>query len=74
MADGEKVTELEVLLSYDTLKQVTAAVERTGCSASDLVEQALRQFFSDREKTNAVYLSAPTIARASSVLPAPISP
>jgi len=59
MADGEKVTELEVLLSYDTLKQVTAAVERTGCSASDLVEQALRQFFSDREKTNAVYLSAP---------------
>ena len=59
MPDNENVTELEVLLSYDTLKQLTAAMERTGCSASDLVEQALRQFLSHRGQTNAVYLSAP---------------
>lgn len=46
MTDDENVTELEVLLSYDTLKLLTAAMEQTGCSASDLVEQALRQFLS----------------------------
>lgn len=68
MADGEKVAKLEVLLPYDTLKQVTAALERTGCSASDLVEQALRQFFSDREKTNAAYLSAPINALVEGLL------
>lgn len=51
MADNEKVTELEVLLSYDILKKLTTAMERTGCSASDLVEQALRQFLSAGAQT-----------------------
>jgi acetolactate decarboxylase len=56
---GEKVTELELLLSYDTLTQLTRAMERTGCSAADIVEQALRQFLSAKKEGNAVYLSAP---------------
>ena len=59
MADNENVTELEVLLSYDTLKQLTTAMERTGCSASDLIERALRQFLFSTGQTNAVYLSSP---------------
>lgn len=59
MADDENITNLEVLLSYDILKQLTGAMERTGCSAADLIEKALRQFLSGREKGNAVYLSAP---------------
>ncbi len=59
MADNENVTELEVLLSYDTLRQLTTAMERTGCSASDLIERALRQFLFSTGQTNAVYLSAP---------------
>lgn len=59
MADKENATELEILLSYDTLKQLTTAMERTGLSASDLVEQALRQSLPGGGKTNAVYLSAP---------------
>ncbi len=56
---GEKVTELEFLLSYDALKQLTGAMERTGCSAADIIEQALRQFLSTGREGNAVYLSAP---------------
>jgi len=59
VADDENVTHLEILLSYDILKQLTGAMERTGCSAADLVEQALRQLLSEKEKANAVYLSAP---------------
>lgn len=59
MEDNENITHLEFLLSYDVLKQLTGAMERTGCSAADLVEKALRQFLSGREKGNAVYLSAP---------------
>ncbi len=59
MEDNENITHLEFLLSYDVLKQLTGAMERTGCSAADLVEKALRQFLSGRERGNAVYLSAP---------------
>ena len=59
MADSENVTELEFLLSYDTLKELTGAMERTGCSAADLIEQALRRFLLNEDKGNAVYLSAP---------------
>ena len=59
MADKENVTELEVVLSYETLEQLTKAMERTGCSAAELVEQALRKFLFDRKEGNAVYLSAP---------------
>ena len=59
MTDNENVSTLEFLLSHDVLKQLTSAMERTGCSAADLVEQALRQFLSGREKNNTVYLSAP---------------
>ncbi|MDD3845599.1 MAG: acetolactate decarboxylase [Syntrophorhabdaceae bacterium] len=55
----ERVTELEFLLSYDILTQLTGAMERTGCSAADLIEKALRQFLCAREEGNAVYLSAP---------------
>jgi len=56
---SEKITELEFLLSYDILKQLTGTMERTGCSAADIIEQALRQFLSARKDGNAVYLSAP---------------
>jgi acetolactate decarboxylase len=59
MADNEKVTELEVMLSYDTLKMLTTEMERSGQSASGLVEEALRQFLSDRREANSVYLSTP---------------
>ncbi|MEN6441998.1 MAG: acetolactate decarboxylase, partial [Syntrophobacter sp.] len=59
MADSEEITELEFLLSYDILTQLTRAMERTGCSAADLIEQALRQFLVNKDKGNAVYLSAP---------------
>lgn len=59
MADSEEITELEFLLSYDILTQLTGAMERTGCSAADLIEQALRQFLVNKDKGNAVYLSAP---------------
>jgi acetolactate decarboxylase len=68
MADKENVTELEILLSYDTLKRVTTAMERTGCSAADLVEQALRQFLFSKGKANAVYLSAPINALVEGLL------
>ncbi|MBP7529195.1 MAG: acetolactate decarboxylase [Syntrophorhabdaceae bacterium] len=59
MADSEEITELEFLLSYDILTQLTRTMERTGCSAADLIEQALRQFLVNKDKGNAVYLSAP---------------
>ncbi len=59
MTDNENISKLEFLLSYDILEQLTTAMERTGCSAADLVEQALRRFLSVKEKGNAVYLSAP---------------
>jgi acetolactate decarboxylase len=59
MADDERVSELEVLLSYDVLTQLTRAMERTGCSAADLIEKALRQLLGPAEGGNAVYLSAP---------------
>ena len=59
MADNKKVTELEVMLSYDTLKMLTTEMERGGHSASDLVEEALRQFLSGKREANSVYLSTP---------------
>jgi acetolactate decarboxylase len=59
MADNEKATELEVMLSYDTLKMLTTEMERGGHSASDLVEEALRQFLSGKREANSVYLSTP---------------
>jgi len=59
MADNEKATELEVMLSYDTLKMLTTEMERGGRSASDLVEEALRQFLSGKREANSVYLSTP---------------
>jgi len=59
MADNENITELELLLSYDILTQLTGTMERTGCSAAAIVEQALRQFLCKKGEGNAVYLSAP---------------
>lgn len=59
MADDENVTQLEFLLSYDILRQLTGTMERTGCSAADLIEQALRRFLLKEDKGNAVYLTAP---------------
>ncbi len=59
MAGNENVTQLEFLLSYDILKQLTGTMERTGCSAADLIEKALRRFLLNEDKGNAVYLSAP---------------
>lgn len=56
---SEKITELEFFLSYDILTGLTGAMERTGCSAADIIEQALRQFLSAKREGNAVYLSAP---------------
>lgn len=58
MAD-EKITELELLLSYDILTQLTGTMERTGCSAAEIIEQALRQFLHTKREGNSVYLSAP---------------
>ncbi len=56
---SEKITELEFLLSYDILTQLTGTMERTGCSAADIIEQALRRFMCTGKEGNAVYLSAP---------------
>lgn len=59
MADDDSVTELEFLLSYDMLGQLTRVMERTGCSAADIIEQALRKFVAGDVQGNSVFISAP---------------
>lgn len=64
MKESENVSTLEFLLPHETLEQLTSAMERTGCSAADIIGQALRQFLLSGGKANSVYLSAPINALA----------
>jgi len=57
--DQESLSLLVPFLSPDLLNQLRISSERTGCSPTDLIEKALRQFLVDTPKENAVYLSAP---------------
>ena len=60
MLDDQKILSwLVPYLSPDLLNQLRISSERTGCSPTDLIEKALRQFLVDTPKENAVYLSAP---------------
>ncbi|MHB8111047.1 MAG: acetolactate decarboxylase [Syntrophorhabdaceae bacterium] len=59
MADNDNVTELEFLLSYEMLGQLTRTMERTGCSAAEIIEQALRRFAKNDARGNSVFISAP---------------
>ena len=57
--DQESLSMFVPFLPPDLLNQLRISSERTGCSPTDLIEKALRQFLVDRSKDNAVYLSAP---------------
>jgi acetolactate decarboxylase len=57
--DQESLASLVPFLSPNLLTQLRISAERTGCSPTDLIEKALRQFLVDPSKENAVYLSAP---------------
>ncbi len=57
--DRENLSMLVPFLPQDLLSQLSISSERTGCSATDLIEKALRRFLSGALKENAVYLSAP---------------
>ena len=59
MIDNPVLSKLEFFLPDDLLKKLTISAERTGVSAANLTEQALRKFLSDEQRVNAVFLSAP---------------
>jgi acetolactate decarboxylase len=59
MTDTEDISEFQFPLARHIRSRLAAAMERSGCSAADLIEQALRRFIIDKEKSNTVYLSAP---------------
>ena len=59
MIDNPVLSKLEFFLPDDLLKKLTISAERTGVSAANLIEQALRKFLSDEQRVNAVFLSAP---------------
>ena len=62
MADNAAFSKLELHLQHDLLKRLTISADRMGVSVADLTEQALRRFLLNKQRGNAVYLSAPIIA------------
>ncbi len=59
MNDSHSQIELNLKLPLGLAERFLAAMERTGCHAEEIVEQALRKLLSTGRSRNAVYLSAP---------------